>query len=167
MRLEAQHHSVGVSLNIIRFLGKAKRVHKLLEDQRAIAEAVDEPEEDAEGLMLAQHIVDAMHAIKFIGKLKQRSVREDKIKKLSMNTQVAIVEAQLTEAQQSGDLHAMHAALRAARYLSSHYTHKAALGVADMARQIENDIRDSDPELGLKLDLRNSRPVRCQIRRLW
>jgi hypothetical protein len=168
MRLVPGNDSVGVSLKVIRFLGRAKRVHALLEEQRLLAETNrDEPKDGAEALGLARSIVDSMQVLKFIGKLKHRTRREDKITKLSLSTQVSIVEEQLVQARKSGDLHAIHAASRAAHFLATHYSHEAAQGMAKMAAEIEEAMRNSDPELGQKLDLRHSLPVRNQIRRLW
>ena len=168
MRLEPGQDAVGVSLKVIRFLGRAKRVHALLEEQHLLAETSrDEPKDGAEALGLARSIVDSMQVLKFIGKLKHRTHREDKITKLSLNTQVSIVEEQLTQAHQSGDLHAIYAALRAAHFIATHYPHEAAQGMEKMAAELEQAWRKSDPELGQKLDLRHSLPVRIQIRRLW
>lgn len=169
MRLKlAVDSSTGVSLKVIRFLGKAKRVHALLEEQKRLAEtSCDEPKDGPEALVLARSIVDSMQVLKFIGKLKHRTRREDKITKLALDTQVSIVQEQLTQAHRSGDLHSIYAALRAAAYLTRHYELAPARGIGKMAAEIEQAIRTDDPDLGQKLDLRHSLPVRNQIRRLW
>jgi hypothetical protein len=171
MRLEPsrwdESHSMGVGLNVVRFFGKAMRIHHLLEEQRALRLSEHEEEDDGEqAVALARSIVESMNVIKFVGKLKHRSHHDGKIGKMSLRTQISIVEEQLDEAEDSGDLHAIYAALHSARYLANHYSGEAQ-SVAARAQELEDTIRENDPELGKKIDLRHSLPVRVQIQRLW
>ena len=62
---------MGVGLNVVRFFGKAMRIHHLLEEQRALRLSEHEEEDDGEqAVALARSIVESMNVIKFVGKLR-------------------------------------------------------------------------------------------------
>ena len=138
-------HAVGIGLNVIRFYGKAMRIHHMLEHQHELAaeaeaEAEAEPElEGEEAHQFATSIVESMKVIKFIGKLKHRGGHKGKMARVSLETQMSMVDDQLKEAQSSGDIHAICAAMSSAYYLATKHTGAKTIGTA--AAQLADEIR--------------------------
>ena len=118
-------------------------------------------------------LMAGMAALRFASKAKRRIAvaaenrRKDGHNKrdtVSVDKQVSLVQEQLEDLDEKTDLHSILTVIGAARYLGQKHM---STNIDDTARKIEMKLRSVNPELGKKMDLRNSPGIRNTIRRLW
>ena len=177
MRLErggASANGLGVSMKVLRFAGRMKGTMDAAKVTASLVAPDPEPEPEPEvEPAAAPSLAGGMAAIRFAGKAKAKLLASTKARAaaghdrrsvVSLDKQQQLVDEYLDQITVQTDLHYIVSSLNAARVLSQKHGKSE---IQEKALRVEERLRQQNPRLGMKIDLRASARVRVQIRRLW
>eukprot|EP01043_Picozoa_sp_COSAG02_P005658 COSAG02_NODE_155_length_33066_cov_32.167562_2_plen_889_part_00 len=153
--------SMGAGLNVARFAAKLRARKKNL----APAEEEAAPSM-AGGMMALRFAAKAKHRVAQARELRRKE-GHNKREVVSVDKQVALVKSSLGQLDARTDVHTIVSAFNAAKYLAQKHSDEVGADVSTAAQEMEQRLRQENPQLAMKMDLRNAPKIKSMIRRMW